>query len=252
MHGPVGSAFSGPKPADMSELLYQVQRFHSFLWASGGAFNDFFIHMVDQLCWMKGEWPVKAHALGGRHYRESAEGVPYIDQNLDTYSVEYTYADGTKFFFEGRCMAGCQTKYSSFMHGTKGSAVVSASGDYGLPSSIHYRQDPSPDSVEWVSEVPEDEQNPYQNEWEDFVGAIRDDKPYNEVKRGVEASLVCNMGRMAAHTGREITLEEMLGCEHEFAPGVADLTLSSDAPLQADAEGRYPVPQPGVVTDREY
>ena len=70
--------------------------------------------------------------------------------------------------------------------------------------------------------------------------------------RGIEASLVCNMGRMAAHTGREVTFEDMLECQHEFAPGVAELSMTSEAPLQPDADGRYPVPQPGIVTDREY
>jgi hypothetical protein len=60
------------------------------------------------------------------------------------------------------------------------------------------------------------------------------------------------MGRMAAHTGREITFEEMLQCEHEMAPGVDKLTMDSSAPLIADASGRYPVPQPGILTKREY
>ena len=55
----------------------------------------------------------------------------------------------------------------------------------------------------WESKVKPGEQNPYQNEWNDLVDAIRGDKPYNEVKRGVEASLVSSMGRMAAHTGRD-------------------------------------------------
>ena len=64
-----------------------------------------------------------------------------------------------------------------------------------------------------------DEANPYQNEWNDLVDAIRNDKPYNEVKRGVEASLVTSMGRMAAHTGREITFEQMLNCDHEYRAG---------------------------------
>ncbi|MBP1602493.1 MAG: iolG 2, partial [Acidobacteria bacterium] len=73
-----------------------------------------------------------------------------------------------------------------------------------------------------------------------------------EVKRGVEASLVTSMGRMAAHTGREVSFEEMLNCEHEMAPGLDKLTIDSPAPLVADAGGRYPVPQPGIVTDREY
>ena len=31
------------------------------------------------------------------------------------------------------------------------------------------------------------------------------------------------MGRMAAHTGQEITFDEMLNCEHEFAPNVDKL-----------------------------
>src|SRR5947209_8606130 len=35
MHGPIAFFRSLPKPEAMSELLYQVQRFHSFLWASG-------------------------------------------------------------------------------------------------------------------------------------------------------------------------------------------------------------------------
>jgi hypothetical protein len=60
------------------------------------------------------------------------------------------------------------------------------------------------------------------------------------------------MGRMAAHTGREITLDEMLQCDHEMAPDVDKFTMDSAAPLIADAKGRYPVPQPGIVTTREY
>ena len=62
MHGPVGSAFSGPNPGDVNDLLYQIRRFHSFLWASGGLYSDFYIHQVDECCWMKNTWPIKAHA----------------------------------------------------------------------------------------------------------------------------------------------------------------------------------------------
>jgi len=76
MHGPGGYFLSPPKPAGITDLLYQVKRFHSFIWASGGCFNDFYIHLVDHLGWMKNEWPVKAQALGGRHYKLSPEGLP--------------------------------------------------------------------------------------------------------------------------------------------------------------------------------
>jgi predicted dehydrogenase len=252
MHGPAGFFNSLPKPADVSDLCYQIKRFHSFIWASGGNFSDFYIHIIDHLGWIKGEWPVKAQALGGRHYRQSPEGITYVDQNFDTYSVEYTYADGSKFYFDGRCMENCNNPYASYVHGTKGVAIASKSGDCGLPSSIHKGQDPTKANAIWESKIPMDQRDPYQNEWNDLVDAIRADKPYNETKYGVECSLVTSMGRMAAHTGQEITFEQMLNCPHEMAPGLDKLTMDSPAPLQPDANGRYPVPQPGITRDREY
>jgi predicted dehydrogenase len=252
MAGPIGFFRSLPKPPGISDLLYQVQRFHSFIWASGGCFSDFYIHIIDHQCWMKNDWPVKAQALGGRHYKMSPEGVAYVDQNFDTYSVEYTFGDGSKFFMDGRCMEGCKDIYSSYAHGSKGVAVVSKSGDCGMPSSIHKGQDPTRESMLWESRVPRDQGNPYQNEWNDLVDAIRNDKPYNEVERGVKGSLVTSLGRMAAHTGQEITYEQILNSDHEMAPGLDKLTMDSPAPLQPNSEGIYPVPEPGIVKDREY
>ena len=252
MHGPVAFFQSLPKPEGVSDLMYQIQRFHSFIWASGGNYSDFYIHIIDHLSWMKNSWPVKAQALGGRHYRQSPEGITYVDQNFDTYSVEYTYADGTKFFFDGRCMTGCHDNFSSYIHGTKGSAIVSKSGDCGAPSMIFKGQTPSGADRVWVSDVPKGEESWYQNEWNDLVEAIRNDKPYNEVERGVIVSTISSMGRMAAHTGQEITYEDMLNCEHEMAPGLDKFTADSPAPVLPDKNGRYPVPQPGIVTTREY
>src|ERR1043165_4556612 len=111
MHGPVGSAYSEKWPGKPSELLWQIQRFHSFLWASGGCYSDFYIHHIDHCCWMKNAWPVKAQAVGGRHYRGN-----YVDQNFDSYSVEYTFADGTKLLMDGRNMNGANAIYSSYAH----------------------------------------------------------------------------------------------------------------------------------------
>lgn len=90
MGGSAGTA--GPRPDQSTELLYQVKRFHAFLWASGGLFSDYNIHQIDECCWMKDAWPVKAHATGGRHYRGNS-----VDQNFDNYSVEYTFADGMNY-----------------------------------------------------------------------------------------------------------------------------------------------------------
>jgi hypothetical protein len=60
------------------------------------------------------------------------------------------------------------------------------------------------------------------------------------------------MGRMAAHTGQVISYEQMLNLEHEFGPENDRLTVKSDPPLAPDADGKYPIPRPGILQDREY
>lgn len=249
MHGPAGYFESTPKPPEMTHLDYQIRRFHSFLWASGGCFSDFYIHHIDHLCWMKNAWPVSAVGLGGRHFRVSPEGLPFVDQNFDSYAVEYTFADGTKMFFDGRCVTGAVGIYSSYVHGTKGLGIAARANDCGGPSAIYKGQSIDPTKLGWEST---DVTNPYQNEWDRLIAAIRANKPYNEVKRGVEASLVTSMGRMAAHTAQEITFDMMLNSEQEFAPGLDTITSTSPSPLMPGADGKYPVPQPGVNPKREY
>ena len=245
MAGPTGSAATGKKPEEMSELLYQINRFHGFLWASGGAFSDFLIHNIDECCWMKDAWPVKAQASGGRHYRNDN-----VDQNFDTYSVEYTFEDGTKMMLNGRTIPGCKDEFASYAHGTKGSAIISTASHTPAKCKIYNSQSFTKANLVW--QFPPNEPSPYQLEWDHLMAAIRDDEKYNEVERGVQASIVTSMGRMAAHTGVEITYEQMLNCEHEFAPGIENMTFDSPAPLQLLENGLYPVPQPGIIVDREF
>ncbi|MSU35743.1 MAG: Gfo/Idh/MocA family oxidoreductase [Pedosphaera sp.] len=248
MHGPVGSAFTNPRPPNnTNELLWQISRFHSFLWASGGCYSDFYIHNIDESCWIKDAWPVQAQASGGRMYRGEA-----IDQNFDNYSVEYTFGDGTKLFLYGRTMPGVHDEFASYAHGSKGLAVISSEGHWPSKARIYKGHRLDNAEIAWRSPKEGPELDPYVVEWEDLLDAIRNDKPYNEVKRGVQASLVTAMGRMAAHTGQIVKYDDILNSEHEFAPGLDKLTMNSPAPVLADASGKYPIPQPGMKKMREY
>ncbi|MBN2024304.1 MAG: gfo/Idh/MocA family oxidoreductase [Pirellulales bacterium] len=245
MHPPVGSAFVAPKPDGISDVLYQIRRFHGFLWASGGCYSDFLIHNIDECCWMKDAWPVRAQATGGRHYRGDA-----VDQNFDNYATEYTFADGTKLFLYGRYMVGCHEEFASYAHGTKGSAVISTAAHTPTKCRMYSGQNFTRKEMTWA--FPGTEPSPYQLEWNHLIDAIRQDKPYNEAKRGAEASLVTSMGRMAAHTGRIITYDDILNSDHEFAPDVDKLAPDGPAPLVAGPDGKYPVPMPGISVKREY
>jgi predicted dehydrogenase len=239
------AGFTGPKPANQSELLFQVQRYLGFFWASGGVFHDYVAHNVDECCWMKDAWPVRAQGMGGRLYRGDA-----VDQNFDHYSIEYTFADGTKLFLNSRYEPGCHEEFASYAHGSKGSAVISTYVHTPAKCRIYKGHEMTRSNLEWA--FPQPEPNPYQLEWDHLVEAIRNDKPFNEVKRGAEASLVVLMGRRAVHTGQVVTFDDMLNCDEEFAPGLDQLTMDSPAPLSLGPDGRYPMPQPGLKKTREF
>jgi predicted dehydrogenase len=227
-----------PGHGEMPELLWQVRRFHNFLWGSGGIFSDYCIHHIDEVCWMKGAWPVKAEAIGGRHFQGKLN-----DQNFDNYAIEYTFPDGAKFFYQSRIMKDCHQQFGVFGQGAKGAFTISASGHSPARSTIYKSQRMEAGNVLWAAEQPEP--NPYRREWEHLVAAIRTGEPYNEAVRGAEASLVTAMGRMASHVGQPLTYQEALDWGDDLTAGVAELTADSPAPVQLDADGKYPVPYPG-------
>lgn len=246
MAGPTGSAAAPPKPEGISHLMHQIKHFHGFLWLSGGAVSDFLIHNIDESCWMKNAWPVEAKAIGGRHYRADS-----IDQNFDTYGMEFTFEDGAKLMVNGRTMPGCHSEFASYAHGSKGLGVISSRSHWPSRARIYTGQKIDEKNLAWEYPQPE-RHNPYEAEWEHLIAAIRNDEEYNEVERGAMASIVTSMGRMAAHTGQVIKLDQIMNSDHEFAPGIENLTLESDSPVMPNAQGKFPIPYPGLIKNREY
>jgi hypothetical protein len=82
-----------------------------------------------------------------------------------------------------------------------------------------------------------------------LLSAIRNDKPHNEAKRAALSNLGAIMGRAAVHTGKIITWEEAMASNFQFCSNVDELTDKSPAPVQADAQGRYPAPIPGKTVE---
>ncbi|MGC8989909.1 MAG: Gfo/Idh/MocA family protein [Verrucomicrobiia bacterium] len=228
----------GPLKFQGSELLAQIRIPYEFFWASSGIFIELMIHQIDECCWIKDGWPVTAHGVGGR-------GPDSTDcsQNFDTYSIEYTFADGTKALVTGRYIPKCYNDFATFLHGTKCAAQFS--GDIHAPTVQMYKdQRITQQNVAWR---PEKEQvDPWQAEWNDLIDAIRKNKPYNEARRAAYSNLAAIMGRAAVHMGRIITWEETMASDFKFCPDVDSLNENSPAPVKADAQGRYPAPVPGL------
>jgi predicted dehydrogenase len=249
------------KPADEKELYWQLRNFTDLLWVAGGRFGEANIHQIDEICWIKDSWPVSAHGVGGRAANNMDRG-----QNLDSFSVEWTFADGTKAYDVARYIPKCYEEFNTFIHGTKCAAQfsgdihagtchiykaqhcrpVKVSARYdGATMQYKYSDDQRAQRDDIVWRAPPEKITPWQAEWDVLLHAIRNDLPHNETKRAALSNLADIMGRAAVHTGRIITWNEAMASNFQFCPAIDKMNEDTPPPLLPDAQGRYPVPIPG-------
>ena len=233
--------FMGPWKSAGSELLWQLRNRWAFLWASSGIFIELMVHQIDECCWIKDAWPVAAHGIGGRTANSRD-----CSQNLDSYSIEYTFADGTKALVVGRYLRNCHNEFATYVHGTKCAAQFCVWNASPINTRTYKDQRIAADNIDWKSEP---EVNPWQVEWNVLLDAIRKDRPHNEARRAAYADLASIMGRAAVHSGKTITWDEAVASNFQFCPNVSSLTADSPAPVHADAQGRYPAPVPGACSE---
>ena len=181
VHGPVQCP---PLPEGENQLVFQLKNASSFTWVSAGFFIDWHCHNVDVACWAKGSWPVLAQGFGSRCFEQAGN-------QFDHYTVEYTFADGTKLFAFARHMANCWSTYSDYAHGAKGSAVIMTSLDKPEPK-IYKGHNMVPANLVWQYGQPDCD--PYVAEWQVLLDAIRQDRPHNEARRAGEADVAALMG----------------------------------------------------------
>jgi predicted dehydrogenase len=240
-----GPAWMAPwnAAADRSELLWQLRRAYKFLWASAGYFSEMMIHQIDECCWIKDAWPVAAHGVGGR-----MPNCTDFGQDLDAYSIEYTFADGAKAFVTGRYAPECYNEFATYLHGTKCAAQFS--GSIHAPTTHIYKdQKTAAAAADFVWQPEKEKVSPYHAEWAELLAAIRNDRPHNETRRAALSNLASIMGRAAVHMQRIVTWDEAMASRFQFCPDVAALKADSPAPVQANAQGCYPVPIPGQWTE---
>lgn len=236
MHGPVHVR---RRPEGMNPIEFQIRAANCFAWVSGGVFVDYHIHNIDIACWTKGAWPVEVHGLGGRCWPEAGS-------QFDNYALEYTFADGTKLFVYSRYVPNCYSTYSDYAHGTKGSAVIMTS--LAAPEPRIYKSHRMvPEELVW--KYPEPDCNPYHEEWQILLDAIRNDRPHNEARRAADANMAALMGRMAVHSGQLVTWEEAWQSNFQFVENVDALSFDSPPPVPEGPEGQYEPPRPGLTKE---
>jgi predicted dehydrogenase len=233
-----GATWLGSQGSASNDLMSQLQfgRIHLY-WIGSGHMVDNLIHQIDECCWVKDAWPVSAIGMGGRVPESEDHG-----QNIDVYSIEYTFADGTKAFCGFRRINETRSDFATYIHGTKRAAQFSGRTH---AATVHLFRDQriDRDLISWTPT--QDEYSPWQYEWNAFIDSIRNDRPHNETERAVYSDLASLMGRAACHTGQEVTWNQIMESRFQFCSYLDELNEESPVPVVANSEGQFPLPIPG-------
>ncbi len=211
---------------DQTEMAFQTNNWYHFNWLSGDQICEQHIHNIDVGCWVKDAYPVECNGMGGREMREGGDATK--SQIFDHTFCEFTFADGSKMFSQGRHLKGGWNQVSEFAHGTKGSS--DPSGRILGPNAWNF------DGQRLGG---------HQQEQHDLIEAMMAGKTYNEGEYGAKSTFAAILGREACYSGKVLKWDDLLARGKDLAPGIDHYTLDSIPPVTPGEDGKYPVPVPG-------
>ncbi|MEX0360932.1 MAG: Gfo/Idh/MocA family protein [Allomuricauda sp.] len=218
-----------PRTPEQTEMEYQMRNWYYFNWLCGDHILEQHIHNIDVANWFIGEYPASAQGMGGRQTRNGKDHGEIYDHHF----VEFTYPSGAVISSQCRHQKGCFSRVDEVFQGSKG-GIVTGSGvisDLGGNTILNTKTEGDP--------------NPYQVEHDKLFASIRNKEVIADAENGAKSTLTAIMGRMATYSGQTITWEQALNSDLSLVP--ENPTWDSNPPTVPDAEGRYPIPMPGVT-----
>jgi predicted dehydrogenase len=201
-----------PKPDDMGDIEWQVRNWYNYVWVGGGSLMEQAVHSGDKIAWaMKDETPVKCIANGGRAVKAPGGNI------FDHYSCVYEYANGTRAFLASRQINNCANENSDYIMGTKGDCFIGKGPKPFIKGENKWR---------YEGESP----NMYQVEHNELFASIRDGKVINDGERMAKSTMLALMGRMACHTGKEITWDQAINSQERRVPEQIDFDAAHEVP----------------------
>ncbi|MBW4028274.1 MAG: Gfo/Idh/MocA family oxidoreductase [Acidobacteria bacterium] len=198
-------------------------RIRNWLWdktLSGDIIVEQNIHVIDICNWILQSRPLKAVATGGRNV------TTHQGDTWDNYQVIYTYPNDVHVSFSST-QFGDKSWFdvSERVFGADGIAEApysgpvriigknawdwkDASADADQSGSSHFAANGSfSDNLKFAD----------RDKDRAFIDSITSGKFHNQAAAGVDSALSCMLGRMAGHTGREVTWEEQLQHGEQYA-----------------------------------
>ncbi|MDO5582345.1 MAG: Gfo/Idh/MocA family oxidoreductase [Planctomycetia bacterium] len=228
-----------PMPAGETPLTFQLKHIFNYDWLTGSFLVDALIHNIDICCWAKNDYPVEVQGVGGRISRDAP------DDMLDIAAIEYIFKDGKRLMVQARTMRNVWHFFQANIQGSLGSTQV---GEGVRDPRIYAGFDMISSNRKeiWKPDTGIKHFDSYQREHDLFFESIRKNENKNEIEYGIMATFVAIMGRMAMHTGKRLSADQVWKSKFQYAPNVDKLTIESDSPVMPDKDGKYFVPIPGI------
>jgi predicted dehydrogenase len=202
----------------MSDVEWHLRNWYNYSWLNGGGFVSQAVHSVDKALWAMGDVPpLSCRAVGG--LAAPVEG----GDTFDHYHCSYLFPNGIWCHLGARKMSGCLNENADYIQGTHGRLTIGR----GTAPFITDLQG----KMLWRYRPPrEGEPNKYQTQHDELFQSIRAGQPVNDGEDMIRSTLMAILGRMAAHTGQEITWEQALNAGEHLLPQMADLKWTDTLP----------------------
>ncbi len=220
MGGPLTTKYPGTREPGMKDLEWQLRNWGAFKWLSGGYMMEVSVHSVDKIAWaMRDEAPVQCVANGGRQ-------IEHYGNIYDHFDITWEYADGRRTHLMTRYQDPSYKEHADYIYGTEGRCIIGRSPKPQITGKKPWRYDGPPGDM-------------YQNEHDSLFASIRSGKPTNSDGDWMwKSCLMAIMGRMAAHTGQQVTWEMALNSKLSLMPEKLSWDMKLDVP---------PIAVPGVT-----
>ncbi len=223
----VGKPLVIPREPQQTEIEFQMRNWRYFTWLWGGQLAGQAIHQIDMMNWIMDDYPVKALGNGGRLvYSGINNGNAY-----DHFFIEYEYKNGVKMHSQCRNMDHCSDKMGWVVYGSKRRADERQQlMDLNGKEFWRYR---NPEDV-----------GATQLEQNVFIESILNGIQINNTEFAAKSTLTNIMGRIAAETGLEIKVDELLKSDESILP--EDISWNSKSVKFPNESGNYSIVKPGI------
>lgn len=196
-----GVAKMAERQPGWTDLEAQLRNWYYHTWLSGDFIVEQFVHELDKVSWLLGEYPVACLASGGRIARTG----PEYGNVYDHFNAVFEYASGIRYNAGTRHEPGTDGMFQDLATGSKGRCDMMQYAIYDLNGKP-------------VQKLGKRRTDMHQLEHDAMYAALRRGEIPNNGEYMAKSSLMGIMARMSAYTGKRVTWEQAMNSQLDLSP----------------------------------